>query len=325
MKKFVLSIGIIFLGLILGYVVQILLRKKIVSIPYDIETLRKTLQKIALLFFNPIAFMGAIWVVPLEDLKILALPIIGIIAWLLGGTLAFLFARLLGMSRKQTGSYIVSGGFSNIGSIGGLFCFIFLGEAGFALVSFYKLFEGLIYYSIGFPIAKSFSKDIKEIESASNHVKNVLTDPFILIATVSLLGGLILNMMDIERPEFYTDINAIFVPTATILLLSSIGMAMRFNRVEKYVKEGALIASIKFVIVPIITISIAHLLGFGEIDQGLPLKVVIILSSMPVAFTAMVPPTIYDLDVDLANATWLVTTTLLLLVVPLQLYMIALV
>jgi hypothetical protein len=37
---------------------------------------------------------------------------------------------------------------------------------------------------------------------------------------------------------------------------------------------------------------------------------------MPVAFMAMVPPTLYDLDVDLANAAWLVTTGLLVVVVP---------
>jgi len=31
---------------------------------------------------------------------------------------------------------------------------------------------------------------------------------------------------------------------------------------------------------------------------------------------AMVPPTLYDLDVDLANTAWFVTTVLLILVVP---------
>ncbi len=37
---------------------------------------------------------------------------------------------------------------------------------------------------------------------------------------------------------------------------------------------------------------------------------------MPVAFTAMVPPTLYDLDVDLANAAWFATTFLLVAVIP---------
>ena len=57
-------------------------------------------------------------------------------------------------------------------------------------------------------------------------------------------------------------------------------------------------------------------LGLHRIDNGLPLKVVLILSSMPVGFIAMVPPTLYRLDIDLANACWLVTNGLLILVVP---------
>lgn len=228
------------------------------------------------------------------------------------------------MSRKQTGAYIVSGGFTNIGSIGGLICFTFLGEAGFALVSFYKLFETFSYYAFGFPIAKSYSADVAKAESFRVRTKKVFTDPYVLVALGSLLAGFILNVSGINRPDTYANINAIFVPTATILLLSSIGMAMRFSRVRKYLKEGSLIATIKFVIVPVTATSVAYYLGFGEVDQGLPLKVVLILSSMPVGFTALVPPTIYDLDVDLANATWLVTNFLLLLVVPLQQYLITL-
>ena len=323
MEKFVFSLGIIFLGLTLGYVIQILVHNNIITLSYDLETIRKTLQKTALLFFNPIAFMGAVWIVNLNDLKIIALPFIGIMALLLGGVLAFAFAKLLGLSRKQTGSFIVSGGFTNIGSIGGLICFTFLGEAGFALVSFYKLFETFSYYAFGFPIAKSYSSNVAEVESFRAQSKKVFTDPLVLVALGSMVAGFILNISGLERPDFYSSINAVFVPTGTILLLSSIGMAIRFSRARKYFKEGSIIAAIKFIIVPVTVTSVAYLLGFGEIDQGLPLKVVLILSSMPVGFNAMVPPTIYDLDVDLANATWLVTNFLLLLVVPLQQYLIA--
>jgi predicted permease len=51
----------------------------------------------------------------------------------------------------------------------------------------------------------------------------------------------------------------------------------------------------------------------------LPLKVVIILSSMPVAFNALIPPSIYDLDLDLANSCWFFTTALLIIILPLLL------
>jgi predicted permease len=37
---------------------------------------------------------------------------------------------------------------------------------------------------------------------------------------------------------------------------------------------------------------------------------------MPVAFTALIPPSIYDLDIDLANSCWFITTSLLMAVLP---------
>jgi len=322
MEKVIISLGIIFFGLAMGYIIQILVHKHILNLPFGIETLRKALQKFAFLILDPIVYLGAVWIINFDELKIVALPFIGVFALLLGGILAFVFARLLKMSRKQTGAFIISGGFTNIGLVGALLCFLFLGEAGFALASFYKMFEVFSYYVFGFPIAKSFSGGVVEPESFRERIKKVLTDPFVLVATVSMLAGMILNVSGFERPAFFTSITAVFVPLATILLLSSIGMAMVIRRVGKYIKEGLLIALIKFAIVPLVVTMIAYFLGFGEIDQGLPLKVVLILSCMPVGFTAMVPPTIYDLDVDLANATWLVTNLLLVLVTPLLLYLI---
>ena len=79
------------------------------------------------------------------------------------------------------------------------------------------------------------------------------------------------------------------------------------------------------ILVPLIVSITAFLLGYGKIEEGLPLKIVIILSSMPVAFTAIIPPSIYDLDLDLANSCWLVTTLGLALILPLSAYIISLI
>jgi hypothetical protein len=106
------------------------------------------------------------------------------------------------------------------------------------------------------------------------------------------------------------------------MLLTSIGLAMRFSRVRDYVKESAAVSVIKFSLVPISTLAAAWWFGLGTIHDGLPLKVVMILSSMPVAFNALIPPSLYDLDLDLANSCWFVTTVMLALVLPLLLVVI---
>ncbi|MGD9199794.1 MAG: hypothetical protein PVH97_15985, partial [Desulfobacterales bacterium] len=83
-----------------------------------------------------------------------------------------------------------------------------------------------------------------------------------------------------------------------------------------YLKEcvSVSVSVLKFILVPILATSLAYMFGFGQIDNGLPLKVVMILAAMPVAFNALIPPSIYDLDLDLANSCWLFTTALLVIV-----------
>ena len=198
MTKFIYSFGIILFGLSLGYLIQVLVRGKRIGLPIHIDDLRKLLQRIALLFLNPIAIVGAIWVVSLKSVALIALPFIGLSALLAGGVMA--------------------------------------------------------------------------------------------------LG--------------------------TILLLTSIGLALRFRKVRDYLKECISVATIKFFLVPILAITAAYMIGFGDMGNGLPLKVVMILASMPVAFNALIPPSIYDLDLDLANSCWFFTTALLVFVLPILLIVI---
>ena len=134
-----------------------------------------------------------------------------------------------------------------------------------------------------------------------------------------------MNLFGVPRPAIYANVNAVFIPLAALLLLVSIGMAMRFSSVRTFFVPGLIIALIKFLIIPVTIVGLGLTLGLHRLDNGLPLKVMLILASMPVGFIAMVPPTIYDLDIDLANACWLITNTLLLLQVPLLLLFIRLI
>ena len=321
MSVFIYSFGIILFGLSLGYMTQILVRRERIRLPIDIDALRILLQRIALLVVNPIAVVGAIWVISLKNATLIALPFVGLFALLAGGGIALVIARMFKLTPQKTGSMYVCGAFTNIGSIGALVCFVFLGEKGFALVLIYKLFEELSYYAIGFPIAKYYSSSTKE-ERIRDNLKNLTRDPFILVALSSIIIGGLLNFSGVDRPEFYATIIAVFVPLMSIILLASIGLALRFRRVRDYLRECVALSIIKFIFIPILATSLAYMMGYAKIDQALPLKVVMILSCMPVAFTALIPPSIYDLDLDLANSCWLFTTALLVIVLPILLVLI---
>ena len=316
MSKFLFSFAVIAFGLFLGYLIQTACARGLLKLPLGIDQLRKLLQRAALLFVNPVTVVGAIWIVDMKAVSLAALPALGGGAILLGGALALAFSKIIGLESKQTGAFFACGSFTNIGSIGALICFMFLGERGFALVPIYKLFEEVTYYGVGFPVAKYYSNSHETGESSWQRLRGMIRDPFILVALSAITLGGLLHASGLQRPAFFHTLNSVFIPTGTILLLVSIGLAMKFKRVKRYLRECLAVSAIKFLLVPLTMFFTAYLIGFGEIEGGLPLKVVTILSAMPVAFNALIPPSIYDLDLDLANSCWFFTTTSLLVVLP---------
>ena len=322
-SKLIYSFSLILFGLLVGYAIQKLPDRLLNRLPMSIEALRKWLQRTALLFVNPVAILGAVWIVRIHDIGLAALPFTCIFAIVAGGVWALMASWILGHGPKKTGAMFCCGAFTNNGSIGALLCFIFLGEPGFALVPIYKLFEEFSYYSIGFPVARHYSGSAAAADEGTwCRIMRLARDPLIIVSLSSIVLGGILNASGLQRPAFYEIVNAVFIPLGTVMLLISIGLAFRFRKVRDYLKEGITIAAIKFIMVPVMASFLAWVIGFGDINEGLPLKVVIILSSMPVAFTALIPPSIYDLDIDLANSCWFITTALLAVVMPSLLFVI---
>lgn len=316
MQKLLFSLLLILTGLICGYLWQLWLKKTNIEHEKTIPAIRKTLQKIGLLFVMPISFVAAVWVVSFADVRVVFLPLVGACALLLGGILGLGAATLLRLDGRAKGTLYCCGSFTNIGSIGALVAFVFLGETGFGLVALYKMFEEITYYTIGFPIARYYSGSSDQ-GTFGKRLFEISKDPFLRAAVAAFICGLTLNLSGLERPSYFETINSFLVPAGTFILLLSIGLGMRFSSVTNYYIEGLCVALIKFLLVPLLAVSSAFLLGFNEIDNALPLKVVLIASSMPVAFTALVAASIYDLDLDLANSCWLITTGALFFILPL--------
>ncbi len=318
MKDLLFPLIIVFASLVAGYIFGRYYEKRWTHL----KEIRINLQKIALMVVNPIAFLGAVWIAPIGNLKIITLPVICSIAIISGGFIAYMYCRLNKLGPKQTGSLTVVGGFTNIGSIGGIVVFFFLGEAGFSLVPIYKLLEEVVNYGIGFPVAKSFSDQVIVKE---NRLKAIFKDPFIMTMLVAVVIGIILNISPLERPLFYSKLNPVLITLATVMLLMSIGMAFHFTSMKKHLKHGASVALLKTLLVPVIACSAVFLFKLNGLENGLILKVVLILSAMPAGFVSLVPPTIYDLDIHLSNTAWLSTMFTLVYTIPLLGFLISLI
>ena len=311
------SLLLIFLSLAAGYILQRILNTVERPKHFSIKSLRNLLQKTVLVIISPVTVIGSIWVAPLKHIEILALPVMGIIAIFIGGILAFFLSPFLGLKNEQRGVYTIAGGFTNMGALGGLVSFILLGEKGFALVAFYQLFEKLIYFGVGFPLAKNYSIHKKENQSKKELLLQAVADPVILINLAALAAGIALNLSGLQRPEFFYNINNILVPSTSVGLLLSIGLGMQFSKITKYWKPGVFIVIIKSFIIPAFILLLGIMLKLHNLENGLIIKFLLIISSMPVAFIALVPPALYDMDLDLANSCWLFSTAGLVITIPL--------
>ena len=315
MQKILFSLSLILAGITCGYLLQQILRQHFAKADTLLPHLRKALQRTSMLGLMPLAYIGATWVMLLPDLRVALLPLLGGGVIICGGILGLLATRLLKKSGSQKSVLFCCGAFSNIGSFGGLVSFIFFGEQGFALLVLYRLFEEILYYGVGFPVARFLSIEHAELQIVKRLLET-LRDPFFLVGSGSFLAGILLNLSGLERPAILDTLNNIFVPTGIFLLLVSIGLGMRFSVVRNYLIEGVTVSLIKFVALPLVAGIASWLFGLHAIQDGLPMKVALVAASMPVAFNALVVASVYDLDLDLANSCWLITTASLLFVLP---------
>ncbi len=316
MDRLFFSLGVIISGLLLGYGVKRLVETGRLRLGVEIIVVRKALQKAGLLFFMPLSLLCAVWSLKFSDARLAFLPLLGIGALLLGGVLAIGASRVLGHNPRQTGAMFCCGSFSNIASIGGLVCYFFLGEAGFAMLFLYKAFEEVLYYTVGFPLAKHLSGQTKGQPGFGSYAAALAKDPFVLVALSTLSLGTALNLTGVPRPDVFETVTGVLVTVGTVALLASIGLALRFSGLGGYFRESIAASIIKFVLVPAFVWFAAWVLGLHLVQGGLPFKAVLIGGSMPVAFTSLVAASLFDLDLDLANVCWLVTTCALILVLP---------
>ena len=309
------SLAIILVGLTSGYILQRLIVSNTIRLPMPIAKLRRGIQRFALQVFIPIPVVGAIWLIRIDDIRMAAIPVIGATILMIGGLLGWAAGRMGGYADRKIGVLYCCGSFSNISSMGALVSFIFIGEEGFAMVALYKLFEEVIYFGIGFPVAKYYGAGLDEKDSFLERLGKVIRDPFVIVAVGALATGLLLKLSGIPRPPFYETVNAVFIPVGALLLLVSVGLGMRFGRMG-YFKEVLLISGIKFAAMPLLACAAGFFLGMNTLYGGLPLKAILLASSMPVAFNAVVASSLYDLDLDMANSCWLVTTAGMIVVLP---------
>lgn len=314
---------VLVVGIFSGYLFQKLIDKNHWITPKSKKEISIFLQKLGMLWFVSVTYIGSLWIFKIESIiEIISMPFVGAVSTITGGFFAVIIAKYYHYNRIDIGSMFTCGYFANSVTLGGMVCFFYLGEEGYALVPIFTFLIRLLYYGLGYPIAHMYAEDFVEQKETIKKIIEAIKDPFFYVGVGSVLVGISLNLSSLERPEIYTTINKILIPLTTFILLFSIGLTFKFSRVYKYLKECFLISLVKFIVVPATILLIALLLDYQSISQGLPLKVSLIMSAMPVAFNSVIAANIYNLNVDLVNSCWIFTTFAVLFILPLLIFVI---
>lgn len=271
------------------------------------------IKHVLVLYVTPIVLLLSFWTLRLE-LWMITMPFLGVGAHLLGGFLGYLAGRLLHLGKPQVGSMFAAGMMSNLNSFGGLVSVLMFGEPGFALGAVYRIFEPIVMYGVGFPVSAALGE--RGTSQSRLSIRRALLDPYVVWPNIGLIAGVLLNAAGVHRPALLRQWGPGLVICSSLLMAFAIGLTFRPARMRSYWVPSAAVAAIKFLAVPAAVAFGAYALGYHRMDNGLPFKISLLMAMMPVAFNALIPPALFRLDLDLANSSWLLTTVVFLLLLP---------
>ncbi len=321
MERLIFILGVSFGSLALGYAMQRLVVGASAGSFDRLKRISGVMKLVALVGLQPIPIINSFWRLTLGDARLLALPLLGALSLVVGGTAAILYIRAFRVPPYQAGSLFTSGMFTNIGIFGALIGYVLYGPVGFTVVQLFRVFEEVIYYAVGFPLSQQIGKGALQ---KFRFNWRLLTDrPLIAVPIGAILLGSALKWIGFAPPQVLAAASGIIVPVMTGGLGFAIGVTLRIARISAYRRQVLMVLSIKYLLIPAIIIPLALAFGLRGLMDGVAFKMVAIISFMPTAFIALVPPALYDFDLDLANSCWLVTTLALLLVFPLLYFLLA--
>lgn len=315
MGKLVFALSVSLGSVLIGYVVR---RSRVFVGASGLdrgETISRRVKLLSMFVLNPIPILDSFWRLPLDSGSLFLMPPLGLLLLAVGAAGALLANRLFEIPPQRAASVFVSGMFTNIVTFGGLTAYVFFGYRGYGLVMLYNMFVSFAYYAVGFPVSERIAAGARNPFAISP--KHLIDRPYLFIPLISIFAGLILNLTEVRPLLWLGRLSSVLVPVIAAILGLSIGLTLHFGRMKRYRIEVVLITAIKFLLIPAIVLPIGLLLGLQNSMDGLPFRVLCIISFMPVAFNSLVPPALYGFDLDLANSAWIVTTFALLIILPL--------
>lgn len=308
MEKLIFILFICFGSVIIGTIVRYFCEKKGLLSEHQLIVVSSKIKIIGIFVLFPIAIVNMFWKMPEVPGNLLFYPLFGIVFLFTGGISALILSSKFQIHPLKAASVFVGGMFTNLGTIGGLICYVMFGTMGYLLANLFIVFEVFIYYLIGFPLSYLISKDqVKDFKLDFSGLKG---KSYAFIQIFAIIVGLLLKWSSLAHPAIMDDVAGTIIPFVTGSIGFAIGITMKLGEINKNKREIALILTARHIIAPIVLLSFGFLTGMHNILDGIPIRVLLTLSFMPIGILASLPPVLYGFDLDLINSAWLVSMVL---------------
>ncbi len=315
MNRLILSFAVIVLGILVGQVIKYINTTSLINNKEAFGKSVDRVRKVAFFIFNPIILINSYWIVDFSNIHIFVLPFMCVFILVISGSIGLLFSKLFKHNNQQRASMFACSTFSNLGTIGGLIAFSFLGESGFAIAAMFIVLESFYNYLVGYPVVKILGEGTSKFKG---NFKSFFQDPSIVIYLSAVVIGILLNLSPLKRPLFMLKYNEFMIPITSFLLIFPIAFKMNISKTHACLKEALVVTCIKFIIAPVLAISVAYLFGLNTVENGLVIKALIVMNLVPCGFNSILVPTIYKADRDVANSIWIFTMVVLIIIVPIE-------
>jgi malate permease and related proteins len=266
-------------------------------------------NRLALIWVQPVVMCLALWSMKQPDLGTLALPLYAVALILLMWPVSALLARGTPGARGDratSGSVVLAGMFSNVGFTYGTFlAFVLLGANGAALASVYCMSFMPAVFTLGFFVARHYSGG--QQQGFWRSLAAVFADPETRNPVLGIIAGLAVNLLHITPPAQTALLIDVSMPLTTAAFLMAIGYGLELSSLREYWRLCALVHVTKFVVTPVVGLGLAWVFGYWQMGDHSLLKVCFIEAAAPVAIMSVMAVDLFGLNRRLAGALWLST------------------
>ena len=256
----------------------------------------------------PVLAALTIWSLRL-NYELVGLPLMGVLLCIIPGAAAYLLVERKFDSELDKGSYLLSAMLSNTATLGGLCTYIMYGEAGFAYTQMAVILQNVVMFMFCFPLAQYYyQKSIGRPFDRQSVISLFINRN--QLPVVGMVIGVALNVSGVVRPYFLEVLVDPLVHLGAWTALVPIGYSIDLYGMRRYYGKILDLLPIKLVLTPLA----AYVLAKFVFEEPVLINTIVILAAMPTAINAVVAVQLNKLNVDLATASFVLTTAACLLV-----------